>query len=425
MKVKNLKNWNGILAVIGVDFGDSGKGRLIDNLADRAHVVARYAGGANTGHTVVNQYGKFALHIIPSGIFNSKAICLVGRGVAVSCESLSLELSVLKKEGVDYKNLIIDENASLTMPWHIMRDGLREKLRKSKIGTTGSGIGPTYADRTERVGLRVKDLVSEDFKEKLEEEIKIQNRFFKLKLNLISIFKKYKSFAKLLKPYVGQTIPIVKKAQFENKNILFEGAQGFFLDIDAGTYPFVTPSNPGVVGIWRSFVIHPSEINGVIGITKSYFTRVGEGPFPTQVNGRIKNYIIKRGNEFGTTTGRQRRPGWLDLVLMKAARDDNKLTSLALTKLDVFSGLSEIKICVAYKRLNKLVEYQSGDADYLVDCKPVYESLAGWTQDISDIRTFRNLPTSAQKFVKKIEGYLKIPVNFISVGPERGQVIYR
>ena len=425
MKRESLKNWKGTLAVIGVDFGDSGKGRLVDDLANRAHVVARYAGGANTGHTVVNRYGKFALHIIPSGIFNPKAICLVGRGVAVSCESLAFEMEALRKAKVSYKNLIIDENASLTMPWHIMRDGLREKLRKSKIGTTKSGVGPTYADRTERVGLHVKDLISADFKEKLFEEIDIQKKFFKLKLNHADIFKNYQRLAKLIKPHVGQTIAIAKKAQKENKNILFEGAQGFFLDIDAGTYPFVTSSNPGVLGIWRSYVIHPSEINAVVGITKSYMTRVGEGPLPTQVNGRIKNYLVKRGHEFGTTTGRERRPGWFDLVLVKAARDDNKLTSLALTKLDVLSSLSEIKICTSYKRSNRSVVYQSGDADYLAGCQPVYESLQGWTQDISNIRSFKNLPTNAQKFIKKIEDYLNIPVSFISVGPKRGQVIYR
>src|SRR3990167_1655706 len=425
MKNIDLKNWAGIIAVIGVDFGDSGKGRLIDDLANRAHVVARYAGGANTGHTVVNQYGKFAFHIIPSGIFNPKAICLVGRGVAVSCDSLAIELEALKRVGVTSKNLVIDENASLTMPWHILRDSLREKLRKAKIGTTKSGVGPTYADRTERVGLRVKDLIAVDFKEKLFEEINIQNKFFNLKLKHADIFKKYQSFEKLIKPHVGQTIAIAKKAQKENKNILFEGAQGFFLDIDSGTYPFVTSSNPGVIGIWRSFVIHPSEINAVVGITKSYMTRVGEGPFPSQVTGRDKDYLVKRGHEFGTTTGRERRSGWLDLVLIKAARDDNKLTSLALTKLDVLSGLTEIKICTAYKRSGRSVEYQSGDADYLAGCQPAYESLQGWTQDISDIRIFKNLPINAQKFVKKIEDYLKIPINFISVGPERGQVIYR
>ena len=301
--------------------------------------------------------------------------------------------------GVTSKNLVIDENASLTMPWHILRDSLREKLRKAKIGTTKSGVGPTYADRTERVGLRVKDLIAVDFKEKLFEEINIQNKFFNLKLKHADIFKKYQSFEKLIKPHVGQTIAIAKKAQKENKNILFEGAQGFFLDIDSGTYPFVTSSNPGVIGIWRSFVIHPSEINAVVGITKSYMTRVGEGPFPTQVTGRVKDYLVKRGHEFGTTTGRERRPGWLDLVLIKAARDDNKLTSLALTKLDVLSGLTEIKICTAYKRSGRSVEYQSGDADYLAGCQPAYESLQGWTQDISDIRIFKNLPINASKII--------------------------
>ncbi len=424
MSKKSLKNWQGTIAVIGVDFGDSGKGRLVDDLSIHAHIVARYAGGANTGHTVVNQFGKFALHIIPSGIFNPKAICLVGRGVAVSCQSLNSEMAILKKAGVSTKNLLVDEEASLTMPWHILRDNIRENLRKSKIGTTGSGIGPTYADRTERVGLRVKDLISHNFKDKLYEEVDLQNKFYNLNLKAAKIYQKYQKFAKQFKPLVGQTIPLIQKALKENKNILFEGAQGFFLDIDAGTYPFVTSSNPGVVGIWRSFDIHPSEINEVIGITKSYITRVGEGPLPTQVAGQIKNYLIKRGHEFGTTTGRERRPGWLDLVLVKAARDDNKLISLALTKLDVFSGLPEIKICTAYKSSNGSSEYRSGDADYLTNCQPIYESLQGWKEDISEIRSFKNLPKNAQNFIRKIENYLKIPVKFISVGPHRGQAIY-
>jgi len=422
--MKSLKNWEGTLAVIGADFGDSGKGRLIDELATRAHIVARYNGGSNAGHTVKNKYGKFALHIMPSGIFNPKTICLVGRGVAANLESLVLEMETVKKVGVSLQNLLIDEQATITMPWHLMRDGLREKLRKSKIGTTGSGVGPTYADRAERVGLRVKDLISVNFKDKLFEEIKIQNKFFDLKLSGTDIFKKYQSFAKIIKPYVGQTIAVVKRGQKEKKNILFEGAQGFFLDIDAGTYPYVTSSNPGVVGIWRSFVIHPNELNAVIGISKSYITRVGEGPLPTELNGKIKKEIIEKGHEYGTTTGRERRPGWLDLVLIKAARDDNKLTSLALSKLDVLSGLSEIKICIAYKKANKFFEYQSGDADYLTDCQPVYESLLGWSEDISGIRRFQLLPKNAQKFVKFIEKKIEVPVNFISVGPARGDAIY-
>ena len=424
MNRKSLKDWTGTAAVIGADFGDSGKGRLIDELATRAHIVARYNGGSNAGHTVKNKYGKFALHIMPSGIFNPKTICLVGRGVAANLESLVLEMETVKKVGVSLQNLLIDEQATITMPWHLMRDGLREKLRKSKIGTTGSGVGPTYADRAERVGLRVKDLISANFKEKLFEEIKIQNKFFNLKLSGADIFKKYQNFAKMIKPYVGQTIAVVKRAQKEKKNILFEGAQGFFLDIDSGTYPYVTSSNPGIVGIMRSFVVHPSEIDQVVGITKSYITRVGEGPLPTELKGRLKDKIIERGHEYGTTTGRQRRPGWLDLVLIKAAILDNKLTSLALTKLDVLSNLPEIKICTLYKKANKLFEYQSGDAEYLADCQPVYESLPGWSEDISGIRKFQSLPKNAQKFVKFIEKKIEVPVNFISVGPARGDAIY-
>lgn len=424
MKKSDLKNWSGTLAVIGVDFGDSGKGRLIDDLAERAHIVARYAGGANTGHTVINKWGKFALHIVPSGIFNERATCLVGRGVAVSCESLSLELAQLKKVGVTYKNLVIDENASLTMPWHILRDGLRENFRKSKIGTTKSGIGPTYADRTERVGLLVKDLISTGFAQKLSDEVRIQKKFFNLKLNPKEIYKKYQGFAKLIKPFVGNTIQIAKEAKASGKNILFEGAQGFFLDIDSGTYPYVTSSNPGVVGIWRSFVFHPSDINHVVGITKSYITRVGEGPLTTELSGTIRRKIIETGHEFGTTTGRERRPGWLDLVLIKAAASDNKLTGLALTKLDVLSGIREIKVCTSYKDSGKTISYRAGNADYLKSSKPTYESLPGWNDDISSIRNFGDLPKNAQKYIKFIEDFTNVPVQFISVGPKRGEVIY-
>src|SRR3990167_8769404 len=269
MAKKTLQDWQGTLAVIGVDWGDSGKGRLVDDLSLRADVIARFNGGANTGHTVENQYGKFALHIIPSGIFNNKAVCLIGRNVAVDLESLIFEMSVLDKAGVSYQKLIIDEQASLVMPWHRMRDGLREKLRSEKIGTTGKGIGPVYADRTERIGLLVKDLLSKELLGKIEEEVKIQNKFYDLKLNAQNIFKEYQRYQNKVKKFIGKSTPMLRQALQKRENILFEGAQGYFLDIDAGTYPFVTSSNAGVVGIARSFDIHSSEINEVIGITKA------------------------------------------------------------------------------------------------------------------------------------------------------------
>src|SRR3989304_6895821 len=258
MKNTSLKSWQGITCVIGLDWGDSGKGRLIDDLSSRADIVARYSGGSNTGHTVKNKYGKFAMHIMPSGIFNQKAQCLIGRGVACDLESLiEDEMAQLQKAAISWKNLIIDEQASLTMPWHKLRDGLREEFRLKKIGTTKRGVGPTYADRIERVGLRIKDLMSSDFKDKLFDEVKIQNNFFKLKLNPTQTYKTYFRFAKIIRPHVGQTIPILKKAQKEAKNILFEGTQGSFLDVDFGTYPFFTSPNTGVSGIWRSFNLHP------------------------------------------------------------------------------------------------------------------------------------------------------------------------
>ena len=331
--------------MIGADWGDSGKGRLVDDLSSRAHIIARYSGGSNTGHTVRNNFGRFAFHIVPSGIFNKRALCLIGRGVACDLEALiGDELVQLKKAGVSWKNLIIDEQASLTMPWHKLRDGLREEFRSSKIGTTKRGVGPTYADRVERVGLRIKDLVSADFKDKLFDEVKIQNNFFKLKLNPTQTYKTYFRFAKIIRPHVGQTIPILKKAQKEAKNILFEGTQGSFLDVDFGTYPFVTSTNTGVIGIWRSFDLHPTEINHIIGITKAYSTRVGAGPQPTIIDGKERQIIIEKGQEIGTTSGRTRDPGWLDLVIIKAAAKFNRLTALAVTKLDVLTGFKKLKI---------------------------------------------------------------------------------
>ena len=424
MANKTLKNWQGTLAVIGVDWGDSGKGRLTDDLSARADVVARFNGGANTGHTVENQYGKFALHIMPSGIFNNKAICVIGRNVAVDLESLVFEMSALDKAGVSYKKLVIDEQASLVMPWHKLRDGLREKLRNAKIGTTGRGVGPAYADRTERVGLLAKDLLLSDFAKKLQEEAKIQNKFYDLKQDAAKIIKQYREYQTKVKKFIGKSIPIVHQAEKERKNILFEGAQGYFLDIDAGTYPYVTSSNPGVVGIARSFDIHPSDINNVVGITKAYTTRIGEGPMSTKIVGEVSRKIIDVGREVGTTTGRERTVGWLDLVLIKEAARANKLTALAVTKLDVLSKIAKLKLCVSYELNGKSADYIGHDAELLSKVKPVYEEIDGWAQDISSIRSFTDLPKNAEIYIKKIEEFTKVPVKFISVGPKRGEVIY-
>lgn len=422
---RTIKNLKGVSAVIGVDWGDSGKGRLIDDLAQNADIVARYNGGSNTGHTVKNKFGKFALHIIPSGIFNKNAVCIVGRGTAVDLEStVDDEFKQLKSAGVSWKNLKIDEQATMTMPWHKMRDGAREEIRRSKIGTTKRGVGPAYADRIERVGLRVKDLYGQDFSKKLKDEISFQNKYFDLKIDYPKILATYKKYAKIIKPLVTRTIPIIRQAITDHKNVLFEGAQGYFLDIDAGTYPFVTSSNTGVLGIWRSFDLHPTEINHVIGITKAYTTRVGSGPMPTYIKGEERDIIIEKGHEIGTTSGRVRDPGWLDLVLLKVAVEANHVSHLAITKIDVLSGFKNIKLCTNYKINGQRADYLSGDADYLAQCEPVYEILPGWQEDISSVRQFNNLPQNAQNYIRQIEKFVNVPVNFIGVGPERSEVIY-
>lgn len=421
----NLKDWKGTIAVIGVDWGDSGKGRLVDDLAQRAHIVARYNGGSNTGHTVKNKFGQFALHIMPSGIFNQKATCLVGRNVAVDLESLVSEMDTLDNHRISYNKLIIDKQCSLTMPWHKRLDGHQNKEKgNQKIGTTGQGVGPTYADRTQRRGLLVKDLFLPDFKQKLEVETNFYKRHLDLDLNAQEIYEKYLNLASRVKKYVGQTTPILKDAYKQGENILFEGAQGIFLDIDFGTYPFVTSSNPGVVGIWRCFDFHPKNIDTIIGITKAYMTRVGEGPMPTLIDDENSQIIVTKGEEKGTTTGRIRRPGWLDLVLIKEAIDVNGINALAITKLDILSHLSKIKTCVGYQINGRKVSYLAHDADYLSKVQPLYQEFEGWQEDITNARYFNDLPKRAQKFIKFIEQFLGTAIKFISVGPERGQVIY-
>lgn len=421
----SLKNWKGVAAVIGVDWGDSGKGRLIDDLAQSAQIVARFNGGSNTGHTIENNYGKFALHIMPSGIFNPKALCLIGRGVVVDLESLvDDEFKQLQRSRVHWKNLVIDEAASLVMPWHKLKDGLRESSRREKIGTTGRGVGPAYADRIERVALQVADLYKRDFPKRLEEEIDFQNEYFGLNLSYSKILGQFQKYAKDIKPFIGQTIPILKRSQEKGDSILFEGAQGWLLDIDAGTYPFVTSSNPGVIGIWRSFDLHPQKINKVIGITKAYTTRVGAGPMPTKIEGPESLLIIQKGHEIGTTSGRTRDPGWLDLVLLRAAVQANGVTDVALTKLDIFSGFKKIKLCVGYTLNGKKVDYPSGNADLLSKCKPIYQDIDPWQEDISKVREFKNLPKAAKNYIRTIEKYINIPITFIGVGPKREEAIY-
>lgn len=422
---KNTEKPGTVTAVIGVDWGDSGKGRLIDDLAQHADIVARYNGGSNTGHTVKNPKGNFALHLMPSGIFNPKAVCVIGRGVALDLESLiEDEFEQLKKADVSWKNLLIDLECSLTMPWHKLRDGLREKSREDKIGTTGRGVGPTYADRTERVGLRLKDLVSNNFAQLLKVELEYQKRVFNLDLGYPAVLKKFQNYAKIIKPYVANTVDVIHTGIYEKKNILFEGAQGWLLDIDGGTYPFVTSSNPGIVGIWRSFDLHPKYISKIIGITKSYTTRVGSGPMPTKIEGSERDIVIEKGQEIGTTSGRTRDPGWLDLVLLKYAVDVNQVNHLALTKLDILSGFEVVLLCEGYKKNGKNVWYRSGDAQELEGVTPVYKTMPGWSEDISKVRHFKDLPKNAQNYISEIEAFTGVKVTYIGVGPKREEVIY-
>ena len=419
--------------VVGTQWGDEGKGKIIDIIASRADVVVRSQGGNNAGHTVVNDGQTYKLHLIPSGILYKTTPCLIGAGVVLDPKDLLSEIDNLSPRGVSFDNLKIDPRAHVVMPWHITLDGLSEKFRgNSDIGTTKRGIGPCYMDKYERCGIRVYDLVHpEVFAEKARMTGKLKNKIITEVYggephDIEAIIKEYTEYGKRLAKYVDDVSVIVDEAAKANKTIMFEGAQATLLDIDFGTYPYVTSSHPLSAGVCVGTGVGPMIISNIIGVAKAYTTRVGKGPFPTELDDEIGETIRNKGGEFGTTTGRPRRTGWFDAVIVRHSVRVNGLSSLAINKLDTLGGIGDLKVCVAYKKPDgTVIENFPAALEELADCTPVYETLKGFDDDISACRSFDELPDACRKYIERLEELCDCHISMVGVGPDREQIIER
>lgn len=419
--------------VVGTQWGDEGKGKIIDIIASRADVVVRSQGGNNAGHTVVNDGQTYKLHLIPSGILYKNTLCLIGAGVVLDPKDLLSEIDNLSPRGVSFDNLKIDPRAHVVMPWHITLDGLSEKFRgNSDIGTTKRGIGPCYMDKYERCGIRVYDLVHpEVFAEKVRMTGKLKNKIITEVYggephDIEAIIKEYTEYGKRLAKYVDDVSVIVYEAAKTNKTIMFEGAQATLLDIDFGTYPYVTSSHPLSAGVCVGTGVGPMIISNIIGVAKAYATRVGKGPFPTELDDEIGEAIRNKGGEFGTTTGRPRRTGWFDAVIVRHSVRVNGLSSLAINKLDTLGGIGDLKVCVAYKKPDgTVIENFPAALEELADCVPVYETLKGFDDDISSCRSFDELPEACKKYIERLEELCDCHISMVGVGPDREQIIER
>ena len=416
--------------VIGAQWGDEGKGKITDLLSRSADVVVRSQGGVNAGHTVVVQDQTFKLHLIPSGILYPDTECIIGSGTVIDPQVLIDEIDQLNSLGVEADNLYISQTAHVTMPYHREIDRASEESRgEHKIGTTGRGIGPTYADKSERTGIRMLDLMNPDhLRKQLDWTINYKNVILEKLYNLPplepeKVIKEYLKYAERLRPYVIDSSLKIYQAVQEKKNILFEGAQGTLLDLDHGTYPYVTSSNPIAGGACVGAGVGPTTIDRVIGVAKAYTTRVGEGPFPTELNDEVGHLLGDRGAEFGTTTGRRRRCGWFDAVIGRYAVRINGLDCLAITKLDVLDELEEIKICVAYEIDGKTCNHFPTNASQFAHCKPVYKTLSGWQQPTSGCRSLQDLPKEALAYLKLLAELMEVPIAIVSVGASRDQTI--
>jgi adenylosuccinate synthase len=419
--------------LIGAQWGDEGKGRVVDALAGKTDVIVRYQGGANAGHTVIVGSEKHVFHLLPSGMLYTGKLCIIGNGVVVDPEQLLLELQELQAQGKDRARLVVSRDAHVVLPYHKVLDGADEAFRGKEraIGTTKRGIGPCYVDKYNRMGITMGDLVKpEVLREKLSQNVNLKNmlltRIYGMTpLPFESIYQEALEWGAKLAPYLGDASLEVHKALEEGKGVLLEGAQGTLLDVDFGTYPYVTSSNPTAAGGCIGSGVGPTRISRVIGVVKAYCTRVGEGPFPTEDFGEWGDYLRDKGGEFGATTGRPRRCGWLDMVALRYAVRINGLGVLALTKLDVLSGLEEIQVALEYSLEGKQYREFTPSASFLENVEPRYVSLPGWQEDISKCRSFEELPQEAQNYVKFIEEHAEVPVGLIGVGPGREETILR
>ena len=418
--------------VIGTQWGDEGKGKTIDILAASADVVVRTQGGNNAGHTIEANGEVYKLQLMPSGILNPNTLCIVGNGVVVDPKVLLSEIDNMEAKGISTNNLKIDARAHVIMPYHIALDGLSESARgKSDIGTTKKGIGPCYMDKAERSGIRMCDLINKElFETKVRENLEIKNKIITLvyggeAIDADTVINEYNGYAERLKKYVTDTTPILFNKIKEGADVLFEGAQGTLLDIDLGTYPYVTSSHPISGGVCTGSGIGPRMIDECIGIAKGYTTRVGNGPFPTELFDETGDAIRNKGHEFGTVTGRARRCGWFDAVIVRYAARTSSLSSFVLNKIDPLGGLDKIKICVAYKKDGEITYDFPPTLEELAKCEPVYEEMDGWSEDISDIREFDKLPENCKKYIERIEELCGVKISTVGVGPDREQNIVR
>lgn len=416
------------VVVVGTQWGDEGKGKITDFLSANAEVIARYQGGDNAGHTIVIDGKKFKLQLIPSGIFYPEKISVIGNGVVVNPKSLVKELAYLHEEGVSTDSLRISDRAHVILPYHIELDRLQEESKgDNKIGTTIKGIGPAYMDKAARVGIRIADLLDRDvFAERLRINLEEKNRLFtKLynapALSFDDIFEEYYEYGQQIKQYVTDTSVILNDALDNGKRVLFEGAQGVMLDIDQGTYPFVTSSNPVAGGVTIGSGVGPSKIDKVVGVCKAYTSRVGDGPFPTELFDEVGDRIREVGHEYGTVTGRPRRVGWFDSVVMRHSRRVSGITNLSLNSIDVLSGLDTVKICVAYDLDGERIDHYPASLEQLKRCKPIYEELPGWSEDITGVRHLDELPENARNYVRRVGELVGVRISTFSVGPDRDQ----
>jgi len=421
-----------VIAVIGAQWGDEGKGKVVDLLAEKARVVVRFSGGDNAGHTVVNPYGEFRLHLIPCGIFYPQVVCIIGNGVVINPEVLIGEVDQLNQRGVDTTRLFISDRAHLIMPYHILLDGLEEESRGGKaLGTTRKGIGPAFADKTARLGIRVGDLLDKEvLLERLRFILEYKNviltKIYGVSpLSLDEIYSQYCQYGERLAPYIRETTIMLEEALHRNELVILEGAQGTLLDLDFGTYPYTTSSSPLAGGGCLGAGLGPTGISRILGVFKAYCTRVGSGPMPTELKDETGDLIRERAHEYGTTTGRPRRCGWFDAVAARFSTRINGFTGAAITRLDVLDTLPRLKICVGYKLDGKTIDYFPGNVATLERCQPIYEELPGWQVPISHIRQYGELSIEAQQYVARLEELTSCPVNIISVGAERGQTIHK
>lgn len=416
------------IVVVGTQWGDEGKGKITDFLAEQADVIARFSGGNNAGHTI--QFGgeTYKLHLVPSGIFYKDKLAVIGNGVVVDPVALLKELDGLNERGISTDNLRISNRAQVILPYHLAQDEYEERRRgDNKIGTTKKGIGPAYVDKAQRIGIRIADLLEkETFERRLKENIEYKNAYFKGMFNetcptFDEIFDEYYAAGQRLKDYVTDTAKILDDAKVADEKVLFEGAQGVMLDIDHGTYPFVTSSNPVAGNVTVGTGVGPTTVSKVIGVCKSYTSRVGDGPFPTELFDEDGHHIREVGREYGTTTGRPRRVGWFDSVVLRHSRRVSGITDLSINSIDVLTGLDTVKICTAYELDGEKITEYPANLDQLRRCKPIFEELPGWTEDITGCRSLDELPKNARNYLERISELCGVHISIFSVGPDREQ----